>query len=249
MITHKSIGYSGRLGNQMFQYAALKSLSLLTGDNDITLPDNRNIKPDGTYDLTNNKWISYRLDLLDCFDLSCKIGNIQENGDNIVLDGYFQSYKHIMPFKEDIINEFKFKSNILDKCSNIIGQYKNTVAVHVRRGDYVKLPHYWVVTPEYIQSALEYFTDDEYTFLIFSDDIRWCKEVFPEGVIFMEGNNQFEDLCLMSLCDHNIIANSSYSWWAAFLNQNKNKKVITPNMWFSEYKDLSDLYPQDWKRI
>lgn len=249
MITHKSIGYSGRLGNQMFQYAALKSLSLLTGDNDITLPDNRSIKPDGTYDLTNNKWISYRLDLLDCFDLNCKIGNIQENGDNIVLDGYFQNYKHIMPFKEDIINEFKFKFNILDKCSDIIGQYKNPVAVHVRRGDYVKLPHYWVVTPEYIQSALEYFTDDEYTFLIFSDDIQWCKEVFPEGVIFMEGNNQFEDLCLMSLCDHNIIANSSYSWWAAFLNQNKNKKVIAPNMWFSEYKDLSDLYPQDWKRI
>jgi hypothetical protein len=249
MITHKSIGYSGRLGNQMFQYAALKSLSLLLGDNEIILPDNTAVKPDGTYDLTNNKWISYRLDLLDCFDLNCKVGNIQTNSDTIVLDGYFQDYRHIQPYKDKILKEFSFKPELYSKCKSIINNYKNTVSVHVRRGDYVNLPHYWVVTPEYIQQALEYFTDKEYTFLIFSDDIAWCKEVFPEGVIFMEGNNQFEDLCLMSLCDHNIIANSSYSWWGAFLNQNPDKIVVSPSQWFTEYKDLSNLYPQQWKRI
>ena len=65
----------------------------------------------------------------------------------------------------------------------------------------------------------------------------------------MEGNDQFEDLCLMSLCNHNIIANSSFSWWSAFLNKNKNKRVIAPQMWYSEYKDLSDLYPQQWLQL
>lgn len=245
MITHKSIGYSGRLGNQLFQYSALKSLSLLMGQ-DIILPNHTNIKPDGTYDLTNNKWISYRLDLLDCFDLSCSIGTIKEGSDNMILDGYFQSYKHIKPYKNEIIKDLTFKPQILSKCGEILKDYKNTVAIHIRRGDYVKLPNYWVVTPEYIQSALEHFINDEYTFLVFSDDINWCKEVFPEGVIFMEGNNQFEDLCLMSLCDHNIIANSTFSWWSAFLNQNPNKKVIAPLQWYSEYKDLSELYPDEW---
>ena len=61
----------------------------------------------------------------------------------------------------------------------------------------------------------------------------------------MEGNNQFEDLCLMSLCDHNIIANSSFSWWGAFLNQNKNKKIVAPSNWFTN-KEIVNLYPQTW---
>jgi hypothetical protein len=107
-------------------------------------------------------------------------------------------------------------------------------------------PNYWVVTPEYLQEALNHFTDQEYTFLVFSDDIEWCKNTFPEGVIYVEGNNQFEDLCMMSLCDHNIIANSSYSWWGAFLNKNPNKKIIAPSNWFTEPKPLNDLYPNNW---
>jgi hypothetical protein len=248
MITHKSIGYSGRLGNQMFQYAALKSIALLMNQN-IVLPNNISIKEDGCYDFTNNKWIPYKLDLLDCFDLNCSFHNIPDDNGIIEIDGYFQSYKHFIGNEQYILDEFKFKAHILNKCTDIIGKYNNPVSIHVRRGDYVKHPNYWVVTPEYIQAALEQFSDNEYTFLIFSDDIQWCKEIFPEGVIFMEGNNQFEDLCLMSLCNHNIISNSTFSWWGAFLNKNKNKKVIAPRMWYSEYKDLSDLYPRQWLQL
>lgn len=246
MITHKSIGYSGRLGNQMFQYAALKVISLLMKQ-PIILPDNTNIKQDGCFDFTNNKWIPYKLDLLDCFDLNCQIGKIE--GDEVVLDGYFQSYSHLAGYEKEIIEEFKFKSNILEKCTKIISKYTNPVSIHVRRGDYVNHPGYWVVTPEYIQEALSKFDDNEYTFLIFSDDIEWCKSIFPEGVVFIEENNQFEDLCLMSLCHHNIIANSSYSWWGAFLNQNPNKKVIAPSNWFSNKKDISYLYSNNWITI
>jgi hypothetical protein len=262
MISHKSIGYSGRLGNQMFQYAALKAVSLKTGL-DYYLPNNTNIKYDGAYDFTNNKWISYRLDLLDCFDIKCslldkKLPNLYQEQkftfeseiyniqDNTAIEGYFQSYKYFNDYKNEILKEFTFKSVILEKCKQFISQYPNSVAIHVRRGDYVKHPGFWTITPEYIQEALQYFNDDEYTFLIFSDDIEWCKHIFPEGVIFVEGNNQFEDLCLMSLCKHNIISNSSYSWWGAYLNQNENKRIIAPSNWFTNPKPLNDLYPNNW---
>ncbi len=260
MITHKSIGYNGRLGNQMFQYAALKALSLKTGY-EMFLPNHTTIKPDGCYDMTNNKWIEYKLDLLDCFNLSCSMlddtlpNQYQEQTfefesisipDNTSIEGYFQSYKYFKDFTQEILNDFIFKTSILEKCSPQIISFKNPVAIHIRRGDYVNHPGFWNITPEYIQSALDYFTDDEYTFLIFSYDIEWCKQIFPKGVVFVEGNNQFEDLCLMSLCDHNIISNSSYSWWGAYLNQNKNKKVIAPKNWFIPAKPLNDLYPDNW---
>lgn len=262
MITHKSIGYSGRLGNQMFQYAVLKAISLKKGY-ECVLPDHLKIKPDGLFDFTNNKWVEYKLDLLDGFNLNCKIENIHskneyvEKGfnfdpnifninDNTSIDGYYQSYKYFGEYEKEIKNEYTFKNKILSKCSNIISQYKNPVSIHIRRTDYINHPGYWVVDSTYLQNALNYFDDKDYTFLIFSDDIEWCKNVFPEGVIYIEGNNQFEDLCLMSLCKHNIISNSTFSWWGAWLNSNPYKKVIAPKNWFIPAKPLTDLYPENW---
>jgi len=263
MITHKSIGYSGRLGNQMFQYATLKAVSLETGFF-CFLPDNTKIKPDGAFDFTNNKWISYKLDLLDCFDIKAPIlknqyiesiyqeqnfnfnSDIFNITDNTAIEGYFQSYKYFEKYNDQILNEFTFKKEILYKSFNIISKYKNPVAIHIRRGDYVKHPGFWTVTPEYIQAALNHFDDNEYDFLIFSDDIEWCEHIFPENVHYIKYNNQFIDLCLMSLCHHNIISNSSYSWWGAWLNKNTDKKIIAPSKWFTESKDMSDLYLKNW---
>jgi len=266
MITHKNIGYGGRLGNQMFQYAALKSVAL-ENSFDFFLPNNLTLKLDGAFDFTNNKWTSLRLDLLDGFNINESIidsvsnhnmtNSYSENSftynpdifniqDNTIISGYFQSYKYFDKYANSILTDFKFKSHILEKCSKFISRYTNTVSVHIRRGDYVKHPGYWVVTTEYLQNALNYFSDHDYTFLVFSDDIQWCKEIFPNEVIFIEGNNQFEDLCLMSLCEHNIISNSTFSWWGAFLNQNPNKKVVAPKNWFTSSKSIDDLYPDNW---
>jgi hypothetical protein len=265
MITHKSIGYSGRLGNQMFQYAALKAISLETGF-DYYLPDHLKIKSDGLFDFTSNKWVEYRLDLFDCFEINCPVIDKQLNSiyneqnftfekeifsisDNTAIEGYFQSYKYFEKYEDIIKKEFTFKKHILDKAKQILNQYENTVSINVRRGDYVTNPNYWNITPEYINEALQNFTDKEYTFLITSDDIPWCKEVFPEGVMFMENNTPFEDLCIMSLCDHNIIANSTFGWWAAWLNNNPDKKVVAPTNWFIPAKPLDDLYPKNWIKI
>ena len=77
--------------------------------------------------------------------------------------------------------------------------------------------------------------------------IPYCKEVFPEGVLFSDGTNDLVDLCLMSLADHNIISNSSFSWWGAYLNQNQNKKIITPSNWFKDKNiNTKDLIPNKW---
>lgn len=265
MITHNSIGYSGRLGNQMFQYATLKAVSLETGF-ECFLPNNLAIKPDGAYDFTNNTWLQYKLDLLDCFEITSPI---QENTltetfqekeftfdpeiysikGNTAIEGYFQSYKYFEKYKKQIKKEFTFKPHILEKCKNKMLGYKNPIAIHVRRGDYVKHPGFWTVTPEYLTSALQSLPEGNFTYLIFSDDIEWCKEIFVEGFVFVEGNNQYEDLCLMSLCKHNVISNSSYSWWAAWLNPNPNKTVIAPKNWFTDPKPLNDLYPENWMKI
>jgi len=262
MLTHKSIGYNGRLGNQMFQYAALKSQALRLNVG-CYLPNHTAIKPDGCFDYTNNKWIQYELDLHKCFKISAPLLNKTENNlyiendflyenrilevlDNTAIEGYFQSYKYFDDYKDEILKEFTFKDEILNKCKLEISKYTNPVAIHIRRGDQVGLHSMWNVSLEYIQSALEQFSDEEYTFLIFSDDIKWCKKIFPEGVVFMEDNNQYEDLCLMSLCNHNVISNSSYSWWAAYLNQFKNKKVVVPSNWFIPAKPLTDLYLKNW---
>jgi hypothetical protein len=262
MITHNSIGYSGRLGNQMFQYAALKALSLETGFK-CFLPNNLAIKPDGAYDFTNNTWIQYKLDLIDCFEITSPIlenkliETLSEKGftfdseiysisDNTALGGYFQSYKYFELFEKEIKKEFTFKPYILEKCKNTMLQYLNPVAIHVRRGDYVNHPGFWTVTPDYLIKALSRLPSGEYTYLIFSDDMEWCKEVFNEDFVFIEGNNQYEDLCMMSLCKHNIISNSSYSWWAAWLNPNPEKVTVAPSEWFTDPKPLNDLYPNNW---
>ena len=265
MITHNSIGYKGRLGNQMFQYATLKALSLKTGY-ECVLPNNTNLKLDGAFDYTNNQWLSFNLFLQECFNITSPLVEIRlkniyqekkfdfepelfEISDNTSIEGYFQSYKYFEKYETEIRQEFTFKLELLEKCKKVINQYNNPISIHVRRGDYINHPNYWVVTPEYIQDALNHFNDDEYTFLVFSDDIEWCKSVFPEGVVFIEGNNQFEDLCLMSLCHHNIIANSSYSWWGAYLNKNENKRVVAPSNWFNNPTSLNDLYPPNWIKI
>ncbi len=137
---------------------------------------------------------------------------------------------------------------------------KMLVSIHVRRGDYLKLPENHPVLPisYYIDACqrIQSLISMPLTYVIFSDDMGWCRQNFKDdlfkgGIIFADDNAPIQDMCLISLCNHNIIANSSFSWWGSYLNKNEDKIVIAPTQdkWYgSAYKDwnLNDLYLPTW---
>ena len=196
--------------------------------------------------------------------------------DEVNIHGFFQTEKYFKHIEDDIRKDFTFKSEWLEPCQDMIKQLDtDPIFLHVRRGDpgladkrgfkwaYVNLAHQHPVQPlEYYEKALAEF-DDEQPVVVFSDSIDWVKEQpFFQGDRFMFSEPEdkhsdgalvpYLDMCLMSLCSHAIIANSSMSWWGAWLIKNPNKKVIAPSMWFgSDYadKDTSDLYCEGWKVI
>lgn len=259
MLTFSMLGDHGRLGNQMFQFSMLKSVALKNNFN-FSIPKENH-------------------QLFDCFDLKCKVYDLKKNiniinklhtyreksfsfdsnvfsvGDNINFIGNYQSEKYFSSIREELLNDFSFKQEILNIANNLYIQQKKEkeiVAVHVRRGDYVNLQNFHPLCDmEYYKKCLDLF--DNCDIFIFSDDIKWCKENFrnisKNNITYCDSNNPYVDLCIMSICDHNIIANSSFSWWSAWLNKNKNKKVIAPKKWFGPdyyYHDTSDLIPNDW---
>jgi len=196
--------------------------------------------------------------------------------DDSTIYGFFQSEKYFKHVEEDIRKDFTFKDNWLNPCKEFREQLgEEVIFLHVRRGDpnladkrgfkwaYVNIQsQHPVQTLEYYEKALAEFNDD-LPVVVFSDSIDWCKEqdIFKsDRFMFSEPEDKhsdgalvpYLDMCLMSLCDHAIIANSSMSWWGAWLIKNPNKKVIAPSMWFgSDYadKDTKDLYCESWKVI
>lgn len=167
------------------------------------------------------------------------------------LNGYWQSEKYFKGI-ENIIRENLKPSE--EKLKELKDKYdtNNSVSIHIRRTDYVTSNGYHPVQPiEYYQKGLDLIKDYDRV-LVFSDDIEWCKNNLDfKNMVFVEGNDDVEDLWLMSLCGHNIIANSSFSWWGAWLNENKNKKIITPEKWFGDKSNTnySDIIPENWIKI
>lgn len=169
---------------------------------------------------------------------------------SIVLEGYFQSEKYFSHCRQQIIDAFQIPYKKLD----------GFVSIHVRRGDYIQYADkHPPVTFEYIKQAVMLMIEKGYKdFVVCSDDIKWCKEKFKplgtEGAAFSysAGHAPIEDLAMMSCCEHNIIANSSFSWWAGWLNQNTEKIVIAPEIWFgkgNENLSTKDILPQTWLTI
>lgn len=176
---------------------------------------------------------------------------------SVCLDGYFQSEKYFSDFRNEIFEIFDFgetnKSLIEQKYSSLMNE--NICSIHVRRGDYLNHPDvHPTLTLDYYSQAISNFGDDV-TFLVFSDDINWCKEnlhLLTNKLVYIEGNTDYQDLYLMSICKNNIICNSTFSWWGAWLNQNDNKKVIAPSRWFGDrlkHYNTDDLYCENWIKI
>jgi hypothetical protein len=176
--------------------------------------------------------------------------------DQTNLMGYFQTEKYFEHCSDLILGFFQFDKDIKKQAENNFPSFPvklEYVSIHLRRGDYAGLQQFHpVMDADYYFDAMTQFMDGDYCFLIFSDDIQYAKELFgeQENIVYIEGNDPAVDMCMMTMCDHNVIANSSFSWWGAWLNDNTNKKVIAPKRWFGPaYKgvhDTKDLYPQSW---
>lgn len=184
--------------------------------------------------------------------------------DNIYLDGYWQNEKYFLDVKGIIINEFKVKNPILGRNKEVFEKIRlsESVSIHIRRGDYITNPrvakklggicdfNYFFRSIDYIGKKIK-----NPVFFFFSDDINWVKENFAikHPCVFIDFNNilnSYEDMRLMSQCKHNIISNSSFSWWGAWLNPNSNKIVIAPRKWFNDFsKNTSTLIPSNWLRF
>jgi hypothetical protein len=158
--------------------------------------------------------------------------------------------------------EFTLKeplSAISQEYTNKILDTKNAVSIHIRRGDYVlntsTNKHHGVCNLDYYEAAVEYIREkiESLTFFIFSDDIAWVKENLKlDNAVFVSSPEikDYEELILMSKCKHNIIANSSFSWWGAWLNQNPDKIVIAPRQWTTKKTaDELDILPKSWIQI
>ncbi len=286
------INLTGGMGNQMFQYAFGKSLSLRSK---VIMKTN----------FTDALFCTTRNYSLDCFEITSlpantkeikksgfptnKLGRIiyrisktinlsallypkviseininrittQNKLDNIYLEGFWQKEKYFNKYKKEIQKEFSFRKKISKKNATLLKKINNTnsVAIHIRRGDYVTNPEvkkiFNVCGKDYYDKAINYITKNvnNPTFFIFSEDEIWAKENLQPKLrpIFIHSRTDWEDMYLISKCKYNIIANSSFSWWAAWLNRNKNKIILAPKNWTSRAtSDELEIVPKKWVKI
>jgi hypothetical protein len=264
MIGFNALGQMGRLGNQMFQFAALKGIARNMGyeycfpptKNQNEWVDHQLFNP---FKLNNTTQLNVQFIDLDRPTISEGSFSFDEklfNGcpDWVSIQGFFQSEKYFKHIEDEIKQDFEFRDEILTPCLEMISQLdKSPIALHIRRTDYITNPNHTALGLEYYQKALEQF-GSEVPVLVFSDDPKWCNEqqlFSSDRFLIAEGNTNYVDLCLMTLCSGHIIANSSFSWWGAWLAKNNN--VIAPSGWFlgsdNEHLDTKDLIPETWMVI
>ncbi len=250
----------GGLGNQMFQIAAINALALRNDS-------------EAKFDLSNCHKPSWQGKFASQYqdDIFLNI----ESCDNIIIHsqysepkfsyeklpyydkcsyrGYFQSEKYFQDYKQETKALFHIPLDIEKNVKNYLNQLsdKEIVAVHVRRGEYLEFPDiHPTCSIEYYKQSISKFKNCNFIFV--SDDIKWCKENFKESNYFYSNfESEVYDLILMKSCNHNIIANSSFSWWSAWLNENINKRIICPSLWFGPKgpQDWQDIYCKEWEII
>lgn len=180
----------------------------------------------------------------------------------VYLDGYWQSYKYFESIEPQLKQEFSLKNSISRLNLDISEQISsvNAVSVHIRRGDYVSNKHtnsvHGLCSLDYYRAAIQTITErvENPFFFIFSDDIAWIKDNLTTNsdTVYVDhnsGKQSYNDMYLMSLCQHHIIANSSFSWWGAWLGANAKKIVIAPKQWFVNDTVTNDLIPKSWLRL
>lgn len=182
--------------------------------------------------------------------------------DNVYLDGYWQSESYFSSYEKQIRTDFTFpplQTEVNQALAAEIAQ-STAVSLHIRRGDYVSQAVnqsiYYQCDMDYYRAAIAHINANVRNprYFVFSDDIAWAKTTFAAYDIYSfvshnTGDQSYVDMQLMSLCKHNIIANSTFSWWGAWLNDNQAKIVISPREWFVNGRSSKDLIPETWVQI
>ncbi len=274
----KIIVCKGGLGNQMFQYAFYVMLrhyhhckfdyslfNFVKIHNGFELPRVFDLSP------LEDKFCTLNIQMIRAFhklnyypvfkDKNQYVSNVEKEK-AFVFIGDWQSEKWFSQFKEEVLKSFSFK-NIMKRNlqESRVMQSCNSVSVHIRRGDYVGNRLYEnCATLDYYKKALAYIRQQspDCKIWIFSNEIPWCKEYLSEFIdnstSFVDWNmgmNSYQDMFLMSQCKYNIIANSSFSWWGAYLNRNESKIVVAPAKWFNtqNIELYKDIVPETWVRF
>lgn len=250
----------GGIGNMLFQIAAAYAYSkkfnneFMLSKNDAVIV-HKNVDTYSNNILKNIEFSNFIKPTIQHSEKGFHYQEIPNYNNNVVLYGYFQSEKYFQDYSDEIRKLFmSYDINLSDDIKDLLDN-ENTCSIHVRRGDFLKYPsNHPVQNMNYFLKAIKQMPKDS-VFLIFSDDIEWCKQNFPdlpEKFRFIEGNKDYEDLYIMSHCKNNIIANSTFSWWGAWLNSNPDKIVVAPSVWFGpaySNNNTEDLYCEGWIRI
>ena len=233
MITHRSIGQQGRLGNQMFQYASIVG---------IAKKYNYDYCFHNEHILNSYFNLSYQAcdySLIKDFQDREDAGPNTEYVNDTTFHGYFQSEAYFKHCSNFIKSEFIFKDHIKTNVDEWMGN-KNYISMHIRRTDYTHKPDcHTNLSIEWYNKAKQYFNDQN--ILIISDDKSWCKQYFATDTI-SPFDTDGEDLYAMTKCSGHIIANSSFSWWGAYLSN--GQKTIMPKEWLTGHIDI-ETYKMD----
>lgn len=180
--------------------------------------------------------------------------------DDIYLCGYWQSEKYFKDIRNTILEEFSFPLETRERFKELCKQMQeeNSVSIHIRRSDYLTEQNIKVYgnicTEKYYENAIAYMNRqiENPHYYVFTDDLEWTRDYFKgEKYTIIDdnrGKDSYADMYLMSQCKHNIIANSSFSWWGAWLNKNPDKKVLVPKKWFHNH-EKDEIVCEDWIRI
>lgn len=185
---------------------------------------------------------------------------IDSPNDKTLYSGYWQSEKYFSDAEAELRKDFSFKEELSDQAKVILNQIENSnsVCVHMRRGDYVQDNYFVPMSNDYFGKASDYISKhvEDAHFFVFSDEPQWCSEnvKFKNKYTIVDFDTDKikykEDLQLMASCNHFIMSASSFSWWAVWLSNAKNKIAIAPKQWFSDQSiDVSDLVGEDWVRL
>jgi hypothetical protein len=268
MIGFNFLGKMGQLGNQMFQVASLKGIAKNKGYN-FCIPNHDEVVVDNLGNKLRielfEPFVLKNMSMLNLQKIDDSRPSIQESGfhfdeelfdncpDWVNLVGYFQTEKYFKHIENEVREDFLFKDDILNPCKEMISEIEEPVSLHIRRGDFLKNSgNHHNLNLDYYKEALNRINSD-LPVIIFSDDPKWCEEqeLFEsDRFLVAQGNSSYVDMCLMTLCTRHIIANSTFSWWGAWLAN--SKQVIAPSKWFgpnNSHLNTKDLYPESWEII